>query len=175
MPAPAVPTDLAADVRALLADTGSRLALAESCTGGLLGATITSVPGASDIFELGVIAYSNAAKQDLLDVPIQTLERTGAVSGPTARAMAAGVRDRADATWGLSITGIAGPTGGRPGKPIGTVYIGLATRQDGRTQTRARRCRFDGDRTAVRAQTVRTALDRLLWVLDHPEPSVARW
>lgn len=143
-----------------------RLAVAESCTGGLVAAAITAPPGASAVFDLGVVAYANAAKVAALDVPTATIEQTGAVSGPTARAMAAGVRDRANADWGLSITGIAGPTGGSPGKPVGTVFIGIAWREETRGRSAARRFRFDGDRDAIRHQTTRTALERLAWTID---------
>lgn len=146
---------------------GDRLAVAESCTGGLVGGAITAVAGASDVFELGVVTYSNDAKIDLLDVPPQTIRHTGAVSGPTARAMAAGVRDLAGTEWGLSITGIAGPGGARPGKPVGTVYIGIATRSDGQTRSVGHRVQFDGDRTAVRRQTTRSAIARLTTAISR--------
>lgn len=150
-----------------------RIAVAESCTGGLVGAAITAPSGASDVFEMGIVSYSNAAKHNLLDVPQITLARTGAVSGPTARAMAAGVRARAGTTWGLSITGIAGPSGGRPGKPVGTVYIGVATVIDGETRSRAQRFRFDGDRGSIRQQTTRSALERLTHVIEAGHDSTS--
>lgn len=148
----------------------SSIAVAESCTGGLVGGAITAVGGSSEVFSLGIVSYSNQAKIELLGVPPETIEATGAVSGPTARAMAAGVRDRLDGTdWGLSITGLAGPTGGRPGKPIGTVYIGLATTGEDGTYSIARRVRFDGDRTAIRYQTVRAALELAVDAIGHSE------
>lgn len=159
--------DAVTHVHEVLSSRGEHLAIAESCTGGLVAGAVTAEAGASDIFELAIITYSNEAKIRLLDVPRLTLSRTGAVSGPTARAMAAGVRDVGDATWGLSITGIAGPGGGRPGKPIGTVFIGIATVRDGRTVSRARRVRFDGDRASIRQQTTRTALERLAAVIER--------
>ncbi|MFW6448998.1 MAG: CinA family protein [Halobacteriota archaeon] len=161
-----------ADLHAALRAAGASLAVAESCTGGLVCGAITAEAGASDVLDRGVVTYTNAAKRELLDVPADTIDRAGAVSGPTARAMATGACVGADVEWGLSITGIAGPSGGRPGKPVGTVYIGIA-HDDGETvRSRARRYRFDGDRGAIRAQTVRTAIERLAVVVrrrtDHP-------
>lgn len=154
---------------------GEHLAVAESCTGGLVGGAITAVDGSSDVFELGVVTYSNRAKVELLGVPPETIDRTGAVSGPTARAMAAGVRDRLhETTWGLSITGLAGPGGGRPGKPVGTVFIGIATRAGDRPTSTARRFRFDGDRHAVRRQTTRTAIQLAVDAVDQSDGPVNR-
>lgn len=146
---------------------GATLGVAESCTGGLVGAALTAEPGASDVFELGVVAYADGAKRAVLEVPAATIHLTGAVSGPTARAMAVGAVRAAEADWGLSITGIAGPGGGRPGKPVGTVYVGVARVERDGIRSRARRFRFDGDRAAVRRQTTRTALERLADVLDR--------
>ena len=152
---------------------GEQLALAESCTGGLLGAAITAVGGSSDVFDLGMVTYSNAAKIELLGVPSQTIDHTGAVSGPTARAMAVGVRDQLDEIdWAISITGLAGPAGGRPGKPVGTVYIGVATSVNSGEQSFARRYRFDGNRDSIRIQTVKAAIDLAIDTIDQsPKPS----
>lgn len=149
------------DLHGALRRADERVAVAESCTGGLVGTAITAEPGSSDIFELGVVSYSDASKHRILDVPEMTLDYAGAVSGPTARAMAAGVRAVGEVTWGLSITGIAGPGGGRPGKPVGTVYIGIATADEAGERSTARRVRFDGDRAAIRRQTTLSALQRL--------------
>jgi nicotinamide-nucleotide amidase len=140
-----------------LQERGLTLAVAESCTGGLIGHRLTNVPGASDYFLGGVVSYSNAAKQDLLRVPLEVLAKTGAVSPETARDMARGVRDTFNAAIGLSVTGIAGPSGGSPMKPVGTVYIGLATR-DGEDVWHYR---FSGNRCQIKTLTAETALDRL--------------
>ena len=117
---------LASVVLAVLRRRGDSLAVAESCTGGGLGAALAAVPGASDVFLGGVIAYANAVKRDLLGVPAELLERHGAVSDPVARAMAEGVRQRTGSTWALAITGVAGPGGGTAAKPVGLVHIALA-------------------------------------------------
>lgn len=117
---------LASVVGQLLQATGSTLAVAESCTGGGLGAMLTALSGSSNYFWGGVISYDNSVKVGLLGVDADDLARYGAVSHQVAQQMAAGVRDRLNTTWGLSITGIAGPTGGSAEKPVGLVYIGLA-------------------------------------------------
>ncbi len=113
-----------------LTERGQTLALAESCTGGYIAHRLTNVPGASAVFLCGLITYSNQAKQRFLGVKTETLSAQGAVSEPTAREMAEGARSRAGADFALAVTGIAGPTGGTPGKPVGTVYIALATGQE---------------------------------------------
>ncbi|MBI2218084.1 MAG: nicotinamide-nucleotide amidohydrolase family protein [Candidatus Rokubacteria bacterium] len=136
---------------------GLTLAVAESCTGGLLGHRLTSVAGSSAYFERGVIVYSNDAKMELLGVPESVLRAHGAVSGPAAEAMARGVCAMARTPCGLSITGIAGPEGGTPAKPVGTVFIGLAF--DG--EATARRFLFSGDRNAIKWQSSSMALDML--------------
>jgi nicotinamide-nucleotide amidase len=144
-------------VGALLLDRGLSLAIAESCTGGLLGHRITNVPGSSAYFEQGVIVYSNRAKEALLGVPESVLRAHGAVSAQCAEAMARGVCAAAGTPCGLAITGIAGPDGGSPGKPVGTVFVGLSVAGE----TRARRFRFSGDREAVKWQSTQVALDLL--------------
>lgn len=134
------------------------LAVAESCTGGLLGARLTSRPGSSDYFAGGVITYSNQAKTDLLGVPAGLLTRYGAVSEEVARAMAEGAREALRADYALSVTGVAGPDGGTADKPVGLVYLGCAGPQD----TRVRRGDFPGDRDTVRAFSTTSALHLLL-------------
>jgi nicotinamide-nucleotide amidase len=133
------------------------LAVAESCTGGLLGHRLTNVPGSSAYFERGVLVYSNRAKEDLVGVPASVLRAHGAVSAPCAEAMARGVAERAGTPCGLAITGIAGPDGGTPAKPVGTVFVGLAV--EGRVS--ARRFRFAGDRASVKWQSTQAAFDML--------------
>ena len=135
------------------------LATAESCTGGWVGQEITAVAGSSDYYDRGFITYSNAAKRELLYVPEATLADFGAVSEETARAMAAGALMRSAAHIALSVTGIAGPGGGQPGKPVGTVCFGWAVK--GKEPESATR-HFDGDREAVRRQSVIFALEGVL-------------
>jgi nicotinamide-nucleotide amidase len=150
---------LAAELgRALLARR-RRVTVAESCTGGLVAAAITSVAGSSDWFDVGYVTYSNAAKASLLGVPEATLAAHGAVSEEAARAMAVGARARSGADLAVAVTGIAGPAGGTPTKPVGTVCFAWAGR--GRA-VEATTCRFDGDRAAVRRQSVSCALLGLL-------------
>ena len=141
----------------LLQETGWRVAVAESCTGGLLGARLTDVPGSSAWMDGGVIVYSNALKTVLADVPPALIAEHGAVSEPVALALAAGVRDRCATQVGLAITGIAGPDGGTDGKPVGTVFIAIQTP----TISACRRAQFVGDRAVVRQQSVSAALDML--------------
>jgi PncC family amidohydrolase len=117
----------ASEAGRLLLERGWLLATAESCTGGLIGHLVTNVPGSSRFYLGGAIAYANAAKETLLGVPPEVIAAYGAVSAPVARAMAEGVTRVLAAQVGLSVTGIAGPTGGTPDKPVGTVFIGLAS------------------------------------------------
>lgn len=146
----------------LLARRRLTLGVAESCTGGLVLDTLTNVPGSSRYVVLGVVAYHNRMKEELLGVSPRLLARYGAVSEPVARAMAEGVRRGAKADCGLAITGIAGPSGGSVKKPVGLVYIALA---DGR-RTAIRPYRFHGDRLSIKQQACQTALDLLRhWAL----------
>ena len=139
----------------LLADGGRTLALAESCTGGAVSARLTAVPGASRALRGGVVAYSNAAKRDVLGVDAATIEAEGAVSEGVARQMAAGVRARLAADVGVAVTGVAGPTGGTPDKPVGTVWLAY---DDGETD-RAVRLQLTPDRGVNIALSVTAALD----------------
>jgi nicotinamide-nucleotide amidase len=140
----------------LLKQAGKKVAVAESCTGGLLAERFTNVPGSSAYFERGFVTYSNAAKIDLLHVPVQLIEEHGAVSEPVAKAMAEGARAGVD--YALAITGIAGPEGGTPKKPIGTVFIALA---DQAKETICREYNFPGDRNRIRYFSSQGALNLL--------------
>ena len=137
---------------------GWLMASAESCTGGLIAAACTELSGSSDWFERGFVSYSNAAKTELLGVPAALIDAHGAVSEPVARAMAEGAVAHSAARCALSVTGVAGPTGGSAAKPVGTVWFGWCTPQGVAAELR----RFDGDRAAVRAQATQHALAGLL-------------
>lgn len=141
----------------LLKWRGYTVATAESCTGGLIAGRITEVPGSSEYFLEGVVSYSNEAKVALLGVPKEMIEEHGAVSEPVAKAMAEGIRRRAGSTFGISVTGIAGPGGGTEEKPVGLVYLALADD----AATAVRRVIFPGDRQFIRTLTVNAALDLL--------------
>jgi len=137
---------------------GQMMVTAESCTGGLIAGACTDLGGSSDWFERGLVSYSNRAKTELLDVPAELITRHGAVSEAVARAMAEGARRRSAVDWAVAVTGVAGPTGGSPDKPLGTVWFAWGTP----TGTHTQRCVFAGDRAAVRQATVRHALAGLL-------------
>jgi nicotinamide-nucleotide amidase len=148
-----------------LHDRGDTVAVAESLTGGLVGSLLTDVPGSSDYFDRGVIAYSNDAKLEALGVSRESLDAHGAVSAPVAREMAQGVRDRSGTTWGVSTTGIAGPTGGTEEKPVGLVFVGVAHAAPWGSEDSfvgAERYVVDGDRWTVKAESARRALSALL-------------
>lgn len=149
---------LAAVVGAALQARRQTVAVAESCTGGMLGAWLTQVPGASRYFRGGVVAYANPVKQALLGVRATTLRRQGAVSAACACEMARGVREKLGTHWGLAITGIAGPGGGTASKPLGTVFIGVSRR---RRPAYALAFRFFGDREQIRRASVQFALNEL--------------
>ncbi len=144
-------------VGGILRKSGKSVATAESCTGGLMGKILTDVPGSSDYFRGGVVCYSNNLKVDLVGVDREVLERFGAVSESVARQMACGIRERTGADFGLSVTGIAGPEGGSPEKPVGLVFIGFSDDQE----TKVRKERFPGTREAIRMRACRHALDWL--------------
>ncbi|MFM6096594.1 MAG: competence/damage-inducible protein A [Dolichospermum sp.] len=151
---------LASVVGNLLRSSQETLSVAESCTGGGLGQMLTEIPGSSDYFWGGVIAYDNSAKVGLLGVNPEDLEKFGAVSGTVAAQMAIGIKNRLSTTWGLSITGIAGPTGGTEDKPVGLVYIGLAGPEDQVTSFEHRLGAIRG-RSLIRYVSANTALDNL--------------
>ena len=148
---------LAVVVSRLLVARGATVALAESCTGGLLGAALTDVPGASAWFRGGLLCYANDLKTSLAGVPDELLEAHGAVSEPVARALAAGARRVCSASFGLGITGVAGPDGGTADKPVGTVHVALADDGEGR----AVKLDWPGDRSLIRRRAVTVALDLL--------------
>jgi PncC family amidohydrolase len=145
----------------LLTAKTQTVATAESCTGGLLAASFTSLGGASAYFLLGMVCYSNAAKTSLLGILPEHISRYGAVSDHIAREMAASVRELAKSDWGIGITGIAGPCGGSPEKPVGTVFIAVS----GRKTTLSRHFLFKGSRAGVRQQSVDQALCMLTSLL----------
>jgi nicotinamide-nucleotide amidase len=142
-----------------LRERKQRLATAESCSGGLIAHRITNVPGSSDYFLGGVVTYANEAKMALLGVRAETLAAHGAVSEETAREMCEGVRARFGADYGVACTGIAGPGGGTPEKPVGLVYIGAAGPAGAHFIAR---CEFKGDRMSIKEQTAARALSLLL-------------
>ncbi|MBL8275091.1 MAG: CinA family protein [Pelomonas sp.] len=149
-----------------LIQRGEQLGTAESCTGGLIAAACTSLAGSSAWFERGVVTYSNEAKAELLGVPMALIEAHGAVSREVAEHMACGLLAKAPIDWALSVTGIAGPTGGSADKPVGTVWLALARAGQ---PARVWRELFSGDRQAVRAQTLTSGLKALHQALQAAE------
>jgi competence/damage-inducible protein CinA-like protein len=146
--------DLAAVVLERCRASGLKLAIAESCTGGMLGERLTSIPGSSEVFVGGVIAYHNDVKRNMLGVRSEDIERYGAVSEKVALQMASGVRDKLGADVGVSVTGIAGPGGGTPEKPVGLVWIAVHA-----SDIKARRFHVGGDRTEIRQRAAQAALE----------------
>lgn len=151
-------TALVTELAAALLARGAQMATAESCTGGLIAGACTDIAGSSDWFERGFVSYSNQAKTEMLGVDAALIDAHGAVSEAVALAMAQGAVAHSRAQCSLAVTGVAGPGGGSPAKPVGTVWFGWSV--DG--QSDAECLRFDGDRTAVRQQTVEHALKGLL-------------
>jgi nicotinamide-nucleotide amidase len=141
---------------------GRTVATAESCTGGWIAKVITDLPGSSDWFGYGIVSYSNPAKQELLGVSPSTLVAHGAVSEPVVREMAEGAIKRGGADLAVAVSGVAGPTGGTPDKPVGTVWFAWARLDGGGLHSQAECRHFEGDREAVRRQTVAVALQGLL-------------
>jgi nicotinamide-nucleotide amidase len=146
----------------LLVANGWRIGAAESCTGGLVTSRLTDVPGSSRYVDRSVVTYSNEAKTELLGVPPEMLNAHGAVSEPVAQAMADGVRMRAGVDVGVGVTGIAGPTGGTPEKPVGMVVIAVTTA----VERRCRTFRFYGEREQVKFQAANAALDMVRRLLS---------
>lgn len=164
-------TTLEAAVGAALQSQGARVAVAESCTGGLIGGALTSVAGSSAWFRGGIVAYENEVKVAALGVPAALIEREGAVSEHVARAMARGAAHRIDARWAVATTGVAGPGGGTEAKPVGTVWVAVHDRMTGAEDVR--QFRFTGDRAAVRERTVSLALQMLRLAIEGtPAPSL---
>ncbi len=153
----------------LLIQRGRTVALAESCTGGLIGHRLTQVPGSSAYLDRSVVCYSNAAKTDMLGVQPELIQRHGAVSAPVAEAMARGVRERSRTDLGLSVTGIAGPGGATDTKPVGLVYVALDA-GDGRPAVKE--FRFHGDRQVIKLRSSQAALDLLRRWLSAPEKKI---
>jgi nicotinamide-nucleotide amidase len=154
--------DLASIVVALCRSRGLRIAVGESCTGGLVGARITAIPGSSASFIGGVIAYDDRVKTELLGVPADVIAAHGAVSEPVVRLMATGARARFGADVGIGLSGIAGPGGGSAEKPVGTVWIAVDVQGTVRTLGRG----YPGDREEIRARSAQAALDLVRGVLD---------
>lgn len=153
-----------------LRESGNTIAVAESCTGGLVGSLLTDVPGSSDYFDRSLVTYSNDAKMALLGVDRETLDAAGAVSEPVAIAMARGARDTARTDWAVATTGIAGPAGGTEEKPVGTVYVGVAHGADwgtGDSWARVTRYVFDGDRIEIKERIARQALEDALTAIHN--------
>lgn len=164
---PRVPTERQVGERAVrvgrrMHARGLMVATAESCTGGWISKVLTDIAGSSTWFAAGVVTYSNSAKKDLIGVPVRTLKRFGAVSEETALAMAVGALKHLDADVSVSVTGVAGPGGGSPEKPVGTVWLAWATRSRSGISVSARRYRFKGARRQIRIQAVAAALQGLL-------------
>jgi len=160
--------ELVARVAAALTARGATLATAESCTGGLVAAACTSRAGSSAWLERGVVTYSNAAKIELLDVEPALIARHGAVSAEVARAMADGMLARSPARFAVAVTGIAGPDGGTLAKPVGTVWIATAARDE---EAEATLLSASGDRAAVRESSVVRALELVLARIEATPPA----
>jgi nicotinamide-nucleotide amidase len=154
--------DLAVAVSKRLEETGRRLVTAESCTGGWIAKVCTELPGASSWFRGGAASYANEAKTAMLGVTPGLLDEQGAVSEAVVRAMATGALERLGGETSVAVSGIAGPDGGTPDKPVGTVWFAWATHRDGRIDVSTARERFSGDRDAVRRQAVERALRGVL-------------
>ena len=159
---PQIP-EVCAALAQVLMEQKLRITTAESCTGGMISAACTDLPGSSMWFERGFVTYSNAAKSDLLGVPASIIQAHGAVSEEVARAMAQGALEHSLADWSVAVTGIAGPTGGSAAKPVGTVWLAWACKSSGWCESQLQL--FAGDRKAVRESTTALALSRLLALL----------
>lgn len=160
-------TQLAEQLGARLKGLGAQVSTAESCTGGGIAEAITRIAGSSAWFEAGYFTYSNTQKTAQLGVPAELFPRVGAVSREVVEAMVIGAQQRSGARFAVAVSGIAGPDGGSPEKPVGTVWLAWANGG----QLYSQRCQFSGDREAVRRQTVQRALDGLLRLAAGEKPS----
>ena len=168
VPSDGVLTTLAREVGSRLHEAKRVLATAESCTGGWIAKLCTDIPGSSEWFDCGFVCYSNQAKSRDLGVPEKLIETEGAVSDAVVRAMAEGALERTQANVAIAVSGIAGPSGAVPGKPVGTVWFALAQKLPDRLECQGHLIQFDGDRDAVRRQSVEYALN-LLRALPQPQ------
>ena len=155
--------NLVIKVSGLLKQKKFFIATAESCTGGLIGHTLTNISGSSEYFERGVISYSNESKNQLLDVPENIIKTYGAVSSQVAKSMAEGIKNNSNVDIGISTTGIAGPTGGTKDKPVGLVYIGVAFKD----KTIVKKFKFKGDRLENKESTCNAALQILFDLIKN--------
>lgn len=172
---PIIPDDatlleLAWQTGKLLEQNGLKLVSAESCTGGWIGQIVTAIPGSSAWYDCGFITYSNLSKQQILHVQQSTLVQSGAVSEQTAREMALGALAQSQAQVAISVTGIAGPAGGSIEKPVGTVCFAWILESISATSANSKTCRFNGDREAIRRQSVAMALQGMLELLGNTPP-----
>ncbi len=158
------PRKLVAQLAGLLLEKELRVATAESCTGGLIAKSLTDLAGSSDWFECGFVTYSNAAKTGMTGVPESVISEYGAVSEAVASSMASGAMRHSAADCSIAVTGIAGPAGGSPDKPVGTVWIAVS----GNGQTFTQKYLFTGDREAIRQETMLQAIQNLLQLLKIP-------
>jgi nicotinamide-nucleotide amidase len=156
------PEQLTRELAEKLTQRGMMICTAESCTGGLIAKTFTDLAGSSDWFDRGFVTYSNQAKMDMLGVSSQTLQQHGAVSEATASEMAAGAIANSEAQYAIAVTGIAGPGGGSPEKPVGTVWFGFATPENLICEKQV----FKGDRQQVRQASLQYAVQRILQLLE---------
>jgi len=154
---------LAKDIKEALIERGEMIATAESLTGGLVASHIVDIPGSSAILAGGIVAYQNEIKEALLGVPHQVLEEKGAVSAETVKAMAEGARKKFGCEWAIATSGIAGPTGAEPGKPVGTVWMAVANSLQNEAFCKI----FEGNRTEVRQKSVYSVLSKLLFLLNN--------
>ena len=160
--------ELVVQIKAALLDRGESMATAESCTGGLIAASIVAEPGSSDILAGGIVAYRNEVKENLLGVPHSILEQFGAVSEQTVKEMSKGALEKFGCQWAVSTSGIAGPGGAEPGKPVGTVWMSISWISGNNCLQNESFCKiFAGDRLKIRLKTVYMVLGKLLFLINN--------